>query len=656
MDCIIISEDDEWAQTLITKLSQACLKVARHDNKSYTTTEETLYLVDSFGRQLDIADCGKRIIIFTDEPNDHNALQLPRTSAARWLLNHLGINHKMQPIVWGASATEGQLILNKDGLIESTNDILAHCLATRAEQYHNQVISQIFPSLKDKTNHSIQRQLHKLCLQNKPGRGKIMAAKTLQGHNRHLEVCAKKLIGERFLLSCRDVTQRISSHNAMKQKARFDALTGLANRQLLMDRLRMALARSKRFQRKLAVMYIDLDHFKPINDTWGHAAGDAVLCEASQRMKKTVREIDTVARLGGDEFIIIIEDLKDHSDAGVIAKNLLAQLRQTFYWQSHEFQVGCSIGISISSDDKEDANTLIEKADLALYRAKNKGRQRFEFCTPELTAQSRYKLVLQDGLQKAFEENQLQLYFQPIASTVDNHIEGAEVLLRWLHPKVGMVPPKDFIPLLEQTGLIIPVGEWLINKACQQWSLWKKKGLLDHAATININISTCQFGSPHLIEHLRTALSTFDIPANTLSLEISEELLNDEHSRLNSTFKQLDQAGINITIDDFGLGNTSVHSLSAFNLNAIKLEKPLLASLSNEKGTDSLSAFSALAHSLDIHIIAEGVDNINQLETLSQSGIDSYQGYSLCPPVNSIEFENFMCKNKSFKNKSKIFA
>ena len=656
MDCIIISEDDEWAQPLEAKLSQACLKIARHDNKSYTTTEETLYLVDSLGRQPDIADCGKRIIIFTDEPNDHNSLQLPRTQAARWLLNHLGLSSTGLPLVWGSSSTEGQLILDKDGLIQSTNDTLALCLSARAEQYHNQPISQIFPKLNDKPNYSIQRQLHKLCQQNKPCRGKILAAKTLQGRNRHLEVCANKLIGERFLLSCRDVTQRISSHNAMKQKARFDALTGLANRQLLMDRLRMALARSKRFQRKLAIMYIDLDHFKPINDTWGHAAGDAVLCEASQRMKNTVREIDTVARLGGDEFIIIIEDLKDHSDAGVIAKNLLAELGKVFYWQSHEFQVGCSIGISISSDDKEDANVLIEKADLALYRAKNKGRQRFEFCTPELTAQSRYKLVLQDGLQQAFNENQLQLYFQPIASTIDNHIEGAEVLLRWLHPKVGKVPPKDFIPLLEQTGLIVPVGEWLIGKACQQWSSWKQQGLLDSAAKISINISTCQFGSPHLVKHLQTVLSTFDMPAHTLALEISEDLLSDEHSRLASTFKQLNQAGINLVIDDFGLGNTSVHSLSAFNLDGIKLEKPLLASLSSEKGTNSLSAFSALAHSLDIHIIAEGVDDINQVPTLARSGIDSYQGYSLCPPMNGFDFEQFLEQNKIIQNNSKIFA
>ena len=251
----------------------------------------------------------------------------------------------------------------------------------------------------------------------------------------------------------------------MRHKARFDALTGLANRQLLMDRLRMALARSKRFQRQLAVMYVDLDHFKPINDTWGHAAGDAILREASLRMKDAVREIDTVARLGGDEFVIVIEDLKDHRDAGVIAKHVLTALSQVFCWQQHEFYIGCSIGIAISSDDKEDANKLIEKADLALYRAKNNGRQRFEFCTPELTAQARYKLVLQEGLQQALAENQLQLYFQPIASTRDNRIEGAEVLLRWLHPKVGMVPPKDFIPLLEQTGLIIPVGEWLIEKA-----------------------------------------------------------------------------------------------------------------------------------------------------------------------------------------------
>lgn len=656
MDCIIISEDDEWAQLLEAKLSQASIQVARHNNKSCTTTEDTLYLVDSIDRQPDIADCGKRIIIFTDEPNDHNSLQLPRTHAARWLLNHLGLGSQGLPLVWGASATEGQIIVDEHGRIQSANEAMASCLSGSTEHYQNQPINQIFPDLNDKPTYSVRRQLHKLCKQGQPCSGQILSAKNIQGRSRHIEVCASKLVGGRFLLNCRDVTQRISSHNAMKQKARFDALTGLANRQLLMDRLRMALARSKRFKRKLAIMYIDLDHFKPINDTWGHAAGDAVLCEASQRMKDAVREIDTVARLGGDEFVIVIEDLKDHSDAGVIAKNLLSELGKVFNWQSHEFYIGCSIGISISSDDKEDANTLIEKADLALYRAKNKGRQRFEFCTPELTAQSRYKLVLQDGLQQALNDNQLQLYFQPIASTHDDFIEGAEVLLRWLHPKVGMVPPKDFIPLLEQTGLIVPVGEWLIKKACLQWSQWKNKGLLADSARMSINISTCQFGSPQLLECLEEVLLELDMPPNTLALEVSEELLSANHNRLSSTFRQLDHAGIDIIIDDFGLGNTSVHSLSKYNLNAIKLEKPLFASLSEENGKNSLRAFSDLAHSLDIHVIAEGIDKQSQVESLASSGIDSYQGYSLCAPMNSTNFEQFISKQQRIEKKSKIFA
>lgn len=652
MDCIIISEDDNWAQQLEASLSQANINTCRHSNKSYPTTEDTLYLVDAIGRQPDIADCGKRIFLFTDEPNEQNVLQLPRSNASRWLLNHLGIGNQGLPVSFGASATEGQLIVDEEGLILSINETLAICLSSMMENWLGKSTSHIFPELIDKPTYSIKRQLNKLCQQGQPCSGQLLEARNIHGRMRYLEVCASKLVGNRYLLNCRDVTQRTSSHNAMRQKARFDALTGLANRQLLMDRLRMALARSKRFQRQLAIMYIDLDHFKPINDTWGHAAGDAILREASQRMKAAVREVDTVARLGGDEFVVVIEDLKDHRDAGVIAKHLLTALGKVFHWQQHEFYIGCSIGISISGDDSDDANSLIEKADLALYRAKHKGRQRFEFCTPELTAQARYKLVLQEGLQQALSEQQLQLYFQPIACTHTGKIQGAEVLLRWIHPKVGMVPPKDFIPLLEQTGLIMPVGEWVIEQACLQWTQWKERHLIPADALMTINVSTCQFSSQQLLECIRKTSSKLQMPNKTLALEISEELLNTNNHRISQTFQLLNQAGIDIIMDDFGLGSTSVHSLSQYHLSAIKLEKPLLASLCKEKGKNSLRAFSQLAHSLNVSMIAEGIDDAKQLQTLASAGIDSYQGYSLSQPIDAQDFELFIAEQK--KNEQKV--
>lgn len=652
MDCIIISEDDLWAQQLEASLSQANINACRHSNKSYPTTEDTLYLVDALGRQPDIADCSKRIFLFTDEPDENFAVQLPRSNASRWLLNHLGIGNQGLPISFGASATEGQLILDEQGIIQSINETLAKCLSSMIENWLGKTINHIFPELIEKTNSPVRRQLNKLCLQAQPCSGQLLEARNNQGRTRYLEVCASKLVGNRYLLNCRDVTQRTSSHNAMRQKARFDTLTGLANRQLLMDRLRMALARSKRFQRKLAIMYIDLDHFKPINDTWGHAAGDAILREASQRMKDAVREVDTVARLGGDEFIVVIEDLKDHRDAGTIAKHLLTALGKVFHWQQHEFYIGCSIGISISGDDADDANSLIEKADLALYRAKHKGRQRFEFCTAELSAQARYKLVLQEGLQQALSDKQLQLYFQPIASTSTGIIQGAEVLLRWIHPKVGMVPPKDFIPLLEQTGLIMPVGEWVIEQACQQWTEWKQQQLIPEDALMTINVSTCQFSSQQLLECIRRTSSKLKMPANTLALEISEELINTNNQRISQTFELLNKAGVDIIMDDFGLGSTSVHSLSKYKLSAIKLEKPLLASLTKEKDSTSLRAFSNLAHSLNVTMIAEGVDDTNLLPTLARAGIDSYQGYSLSPAIGADDFESFI--RTQHKNEEKV--
>ncbi|MGK0248194.1 MAG: diguanylate cyclase (GGDEF)-like protein [Oleispira sp.] len=650
MDCIIISKDDKWAQQIEASLSQVNVHCARHCNnhisKSYPTKEDTLYLVDGIGRQPDIADCGQRILLFTDEPCEHTALQLPRTRADQWLLNHLGLGNQGLPLAWGASETEGQIIVNQHGYILSVNKTMALCLSSIAENLAGKKLHTIFTELTDKYHHSIKRQLNKLCDKGQPCAGHLLTAKNSNNRTRYLEVTASKLVGARILLNCRDVTQRTSSHNAMRQKARFDALTGLANRQLLIDRLRMALARSKRFQRQLAIMYIDLDHFKPINDTWGHAAGDAILCEASKRMQDTVREIDTVARLGGDEFVIVIEDLKDLSNASIIAKHLLTAFTEAFHWQQHEFYVGCSIGISISGDESDDAHALIEKADLALYRAKHNGRQRFEFCTSELTAQARYKLVLQKELQQALSDQQLQLYYQPIASILTGEIQGAEALLRWIHPKVGMVTTKEFIPLLEQTGLIIPVGEWVIEQACQQWSAWKKQGVLEKNALLTLNISTCQFSSQQLLNCISKIITKLNIPAHTIALEVKEALLNTDSKRLSETFAQLNKIGVGIIVDNFGLGSTSFHSLSKYTLSALKLEKTLIASLSKNNTGNSLKAFSLFAHSLNMNLIAEGIGNQKQFETLTGSAIDSYQGNKLSPPLNAVEFIQFMAKIK----------
>ena len=348
MDCVIISEDDDWAQQLEASLSSANLNSCRHPHHVSSVDDNTLFLIDSAGRMPDIADCGRRIILFTDHPNPHDVVQLPRSSSAQWLLNHLGLNNSGIPVALNSQTTEGQILVNFQGQILAANEAICACLNGQERDWLHQSITHIFPEITDKPTYPVRRHLQKISDQNQPCYGQLLQGQTLSGRTRYIEVCATRMPGERYLLTCRDVTQRTSSHKALKQKARFDALTGLANRQLLMDRLRMALARSKRFKRQLAVMYIDLDHFKQINDTLGHAAGDAVLREAAKRMQHTVREIDTVARLGGDEFVIVLEDLKDHRDAAAVAEHLLKELRLPFEWHQHNVKIGCSIGISVS--------------------------------------------------------------------------------------------------------------------------------------------------------------------------------------------------------------------------------------------------------------------------------------------------------------------
>ena len=655
MDCVIISEDENWAQQLEAKLNGANVLNCRHPNTSQSITENTLFLIDSADRSPDIADYGKRIILFTDDPNPHEVMQLPRSNGAQWLLNHLGLNNNGLPVALSSQTTEGQLLVDMRGKVLAANEALTECLAGNETDWLDCDISSIFPELTDKPTYPIRRHLQRLCVQNQPCCGQVLEAQNINGRQRYLEVCARQMPGERFLLTCRDVTQRTSSHKAMRQKARYDALTGLANRQLLMDRLRMALARSKRFERQLAVMYIDLDHFKQINDTWGHAAGDAVLREASQRMKDTVREIDTVARLGGDEFVILIEDLKDHRDAAGIAEHLLEKLQQTFHWQNHEFNIGGSIGIAISSD-QEDANQLLEKADLALYRAKNQGRNTFEFCTSELSAQARYKLVLQEGLKHALADDQLQLYFQPIASAKDGKVTGAEVQLRWLHPKVGMVSPKDFIPLLEQTGLIIPIGSWIIRQACQQWQGWQQQQLLDDKAVMTLNISNCQFHSQQLLDVLQDCIEQYQIAPSTLALEVSETLLLSDNQDLKHAFQKIRTLGVAIIMDDFGMGSTSFHSLAAFNLTGIKIERPLLDTLTSLDKQRSLKAFIGFAHSLNLEVIAEGIDQPELASLCQKTNMDAYQGYIYAAPMAGREFEAFLQESSSQVSDHKLFA
>lgn len=655
MDCVIISEDENWAQQLEAKLSGANVLNCRHPHTSQSITENTLFLIDSADRSPDIADYGKRIILFTDDPNPHEVMQLPRSNGAQWLLNHLGLNNNGLPVALNSQTTEGQLLVDLKGKVLAANEALTECLAGNESDWLDSDINSIFPELIDKPTYPIRRHLQRLCVQNQPCCGQVLEAQNINGRQRYLEVCARQMPGERFLLTCRDVTQRTSSHKAMRQKARYDALTGLANRQLLMDRLRMALARSKRFKRQLAVMYIDLDHFKQINDTWGHAAGDAVLREASERMKETVREIDTVARLGGDEFVILIEDLKDHRDAAGIAEHLLEKLQQTFHWQQHEFNIGGSIGIAISSE-QEDANQLLEKSDLALYRAKNQGRNTFEFCTSELSAQARYKLVLQEGLKHALEDNQLQLYFQPIASAKDGKVTGAEVLLRWLHPKVGMVSPKDFIPLLEQTGLIIPIGSWIIRQACQQWQCWREQDLLDQKAVMTLNISNCQFHSQQLLDVLQDCIQLHQIPAATLALEVSETLLLSDNQDLKHAFNKIRQLGVAIIMDDFGIGSTSLHSLAGCNLTGIKIERPLLDTLTSLDKQRSLKAFISFAHSLGLQVIAEGIDQPELAKLCEKTNMDAYQGYTYAAPMACTEFADFLKASSSINSEHKLFA
>jgi len=442
--------------------------------------------------------------------------------------------------------------------------------------------------------------------------------------------------------------QKLQHAEEIHHQAHHDSLTGLANRKMFTDKLEEAIKRSKRFDKPFAVMFFDLDRFKLINDSLGHDVGDQLLCVASKRIASAIRETDSVFRMGGDEFTVIAESLNSPDDAAIIANRIIRNMSQPIQLESHELIVTTSIGIAIFPKDDNSIEQIIKDADAAMYRAKELGRNQFQFYTDDMNARSLERLAIENDLRKALKNKEFELFYQPKANSNGRDIVGMEALLRWRHPERGLMTPDKFLSYLEDTGLIIPVGEWVIEKACQDIRRWIDEG--NQAMRVSVNLSSAQFRSDLLVSKIARILKETEIEPQYLELELTESMLVENTLSVIEILQQLKQIGVYISIDDFGTGYSSLNYLKSFPIDYIKIDRSFIKDLENsEKDAAITSAIATLAHSLNMQVVAEGVENEQQMEYLRSQGCQQVQGYLIGKPMPIQQLKEMMAKNAAIE-------
>ena len=438
----------------------------------------------------------------------------------------------------------------------------------------------------------------------------------------------------------REINDRQVDQERIYWLAHYDALTGLPNRTLLAERAEKAIGVAQGNNTPLAVIFLDLDHFKHVNDSLGHRVGDRLLVEIARRLRNLVRDKDTVSRLGGDEFILLLPGANVHGAARVAAK-LQDASRQHYQIDHHELTVAPSMGIALFPQDGADFDTLTQSADVAMYQAKLDGRNTFRFFTPEMQAQSARALLLENALRRALERGQLQLHYQPQINLTTGTVRSVEALLRWQHPQLGDISPAEFIPIAESSGQILQIGAWVLGTALAQLKAWRSGEF--PTLGMGVNLSAVQFRQPGLPELVSRLLADFDLPPDALELELTEGAAVDDPHAAVTAMDQLHARGVRMSIDDFGTGYSSLSQLKRFQIYKLKIDQSFVRDLDNDNNDRAIvSAIIRMAQALDIRTTAEGVETPGQLEFLREQGCDKAQGYHFSMPLSAPELEAFM--------------
>ena len=438
-----------------------------------------------------------------------------------------------------------------------------------------------------------------------------------------------------------DITQNKEIQRQMEYLAYHDALTGLPNRMLANDRLEQALAHANRARGRVAVMFLDLDDFKSINDTLGHSVGDAMLKAVAERLQACVRESDTVSRLGGDEFLVMLHDVTEIEAINRIAVGILEKINQSYQLGEHALTTSTSIGIAVFPEDGRDRDTLLKNADMAMYNAKQSGRNTHRFFAEEMNDYVLEHLLIRNGLTRALENQEFQLHFQPLLDLSTGKPIGAEALLRWRHPELGMMPPNRFIPVAEETGMIIPIGNWVMQEACRQAKRWHEMGWAD--LRVAVNISAVQFRRGDLEETVVRALSEAGLASHFLELELTESILIQDIEKTLDVLHRLGTLGVHLSIDDFGTGYSSLAYLRRLPVDKLKIDRSFVNEITTREDDAAIAlSIITLAHSLRKRVVAEGVETPEQLRFLQQHGCNEIQGYLFSRPMTAEALAAFL--------------
>ncbi|NHI00535.1 EAL domain-containing protein [Oceanimonas sp. MB9] len=537
------------------------------------------------------------------------------------------------------ASLEGIIITDAGGRIEFVNPAFTHTTGYSAEEVMGRT-----PALLSSGRHdaAFYRAMWQTLNEQGYWRGEIWNRR--KSGQLYLELLTITAIQDdggnitNFAALFTDITHIRENEDRIRQLAYYDALTGLPNRRLLEDRLALAVRHAHRSRRHLAVIFIDLDHFKQVNDTLGHAAGDELLLEVSRRIRARLREDDTLARLGGDEFIVLLPELEQADEASRIAQRLIDAVAEPFYIRNQPFRIGCSLGVSLYPDDADTPETLLHHADSAMYQAKQEGRNDYRLYSQDMNHQQHRALAMETALRDAVESGDgLSLHYQPQVHRHDRTLAGVEALARWQHPDFGRVSPADFIPLAERAGLMVALGRTLLGQAIRQQRRWLDQGLVP--VPVSVNLSAQQFWQHDLLVQLRQLLAEHQLPAGLINIELTESVLLDKQQQAIPLLNSLRELGCAIAIDDFGTGYSSLSYLQDLPVDVLKIDRSFIQRLGESRSSAAiLAAVTGLARELAFHVVAEGVETEAQMQALERYPVDLVQGYLTGRPLPASDF------------------